>query len=136
MDDNGSDLRRSLIKEILKSDINEMRTEIATNRLPRKSSVVHLPSSTVYRWRNSYMWVKSFALLMMMIGGVSFMWSAESILNGNLLGGFLAVVMTAGGAAIAYIIELGERELGLWRYERIESSSFLPKFQWRFIAWD
>lgn len=134
MDDSGTDFRRSIFKDILKEDLDAARNEIACGGDLKKISVIHLPSSTLQFWRKSYMWVKSIAMLMLMFGGIGFIWSTKEILTGSLLGAVGFIAMTVGAVAITYIIDMGERELGLWRYERVGSIGWFPKFEWRFVS--
>lgn len=135
MDDNNSSFRRSDTKSTLRAATYEKLKE---GSLVRKSNNVSRDDLLLLFsqiWRENYMWVKSFGLLLMMLGGLGFVWSAQAILNGNVVGAITFTVLITSATLITYMVDLGERQLGLWRYERVGRVGFLPKFQWRYISW-
>lgn len=136
MDNHDSNARCSENKSVLRAVV---RQKLKEGSLARKSNYVSgddLVFLFSQIWRAKYMWVKSFGLLLMMLGGLGFIWSTQAILTGNVLNAFTFTALTAVAGLITYIVDLGERKLGLWRYERVGNIGFLPKFQWRFISWD
>ncbi|MCO4839364.1 MAG: hypothetical protein KC447_04520 [Rhodobacteraceae bacterium] len=136
MDNHDSSARRSENKSVFRAVVHQKLKEGSLARKSNNISGDDLILLFSQIWREKYMWVKSFGFLLMLLGGLGFVWSAKAILTGNVVGAITFTALITSATLITYMVDLGERKLGLWRYERVGNIGSLPKFQWRFISWD